>query len=104
MNSTVIEESKVKRLPPRKDVPESDTWDLSKLFPDDDAWEESFKRWESMVGGFEKFRGRLSEDAATLADCLSYDSQVDRAFSAMGLLAPAKGQAQEVKPGGTGGD
>ena len=49
MNATAVEETNVIRLSDRKDVPESDTWDLSKLFADDDAWEVSFKKWEGMV-------------------------------------------------------
>ena len=29
-------------LPPRREVNEDDTWDLSSLFPSDEAWEEAF--------------------------------------------------------------
>ena len=35
MSATAVEESKVQRLPERKDVAEADTWDLSKLFTSD---------------------------------------------------------------------
>ncbi len=87
MNATVTKESKVKRLPARQDVPEADTWDLSRLFSGDEAWDESFLQWESMLDGFERFRGRLGDSAASLAECLAFDSQVDRLGERLGNYA-----------------
>ena len=34
-----------KTLLPRNRVKSEDTWDLSSLFPDDDAWETAFLKW-----------------------------------------------------------
>ena len=87
MSVTTVEDVQVKRLPDRKDVAEGDTWDLSKLFADDEAWEESFTQWGSMIGGFEKFKGKLSESAAILAECLTYDSLCDRTGERLGNYA-----------------
>ena len=67
MNATAVEESKVQRLPERKDVDQTDTWDLSKLFATDDEWESSFKELEGMVGGYEQFRGTLADSAAPVS-------------------------------------
>jgi len=69
---------KLKSLPPRSKVKESDTWDLSGLFAGDDAWEAAFTRWEKRIAGYEKFRGRLAESAATLAACLKFDCDLGR--------------------------
>ncbi len=87
MNATAVEESNVVRLPARADVPASDTWDLSKLFANDQAWEESFNQWEAMISGFEAYRGTLSNSAADLAACLQFDSQVDRLGERLGNYA-----------------
>ena len=87
MNATAIDEANVVRLPERKDVPESDTWDLAKLFTDDEAWEEAFQKWESMVGGFENFKGKLGNSAVDLAACLTFDSEVDRLGERLGNYA-----------------
>jgi oligoendopeptidase F len=69
---------KLKRLPERRHVKRADTWDLSSLFPDDNAWEKALRQYESRIEGFETFRGKLGQDAATLAACVQYDLDTDR--------------------------
>jgi oligoendopeptidase F len=78
------------RLPERSEVKESDTWDLSKLFPNDDAWEQAFKEFEEKISGYAKFRGTLGNSAAELAACLNFDSRVDRLAERMGNYAYLK--------------
>ncbi len=78
---------KVKQLPPRGKVKASDCWDLGSLFPNDDAWETAFAKWEKRIARFEKFRGRLADDAKTLADCLKFDIDFDRAGERLGTYA-----------------
>ena len=70
--------NKVVRLPDRSDVALADTWDLSKLFPSDDAWHAAIKELESMIDGFAPFRGTLSDSPEQLAKLLAFDSSVDR--------------------------
>ncbi len=96
MSATLVEEKSIKRLPERKDVPESDCWDLSKLFAGDDAWEQAFSRWEKLVGGYQQFKEKLGHDAKVLAECLIFDSQVDRLGERLGnyaFLRTAENQA-----------
>lgn len=78
------------RLPERSEVNESDTWDLTKLFTSDDAWEQSFDEFEKLISGFAKFRGTLGNSAEDLANCLSFDSSVDRLAERMGNYAYLK--------------
>ncbi len=82
--------SKVKRLPPRSKVKPADTWDLAKLFADDEAWEKAFKKCQKEIGGYERFRGKLGESAASLAACLKFDSQFDRLAERLGNYAYLK--------------
>lgn len=70
--------STVISLPKRSEVSPQDTWDLSKLYANDEAWETSFKEFESRISGFEQFKGTLGQSAARLAECLKYDSDTDR--------------------------
>ena len=44
-------------IPERKDIDPKYTWDLSKLFPDEGAWEEGFRKFEGMIPGIGEFRG-----------------------------------------------
>lgn len=82
--------SKVKRLPPRSKVKPDDTWDLSKLFVDDDAWEQAFQQCQAKIAEFDKFRGTLAESAPSLAECLKFDSEFDRAAEQLGNYAHLK--------------
>lgn len=77
-------------LPERSEVSESDTWDLAKLFADDDAWETAFKSFEEMIPGFQPFRGTLANSASELAACLEFDSGVDRLGERLGNYAYLK--------------
>ncbi len=78
------------RLPERSEVKESDTWDLTKLFANDEAWDEAFKKLEAMIPEFEKYKGTLGNSAADLAACLKFDSSVDRMAEGMGNYAYLK--------------
>lgn len=79
--------SKVKQLPVRAQVKAGDTWDLDSLFANDAAWEKALKRFESRIDGYQAFRGKLGASAASLADCLKFDSELDRAAEKLGIYA-----------------
>jgi len=79
----------IKQLPPRSKVKESDRWDLGSLFSDDDAWEKAFARWEKRIAGYAKYQGKLG-DPATLAACLKFDQNFDRAGERLGTYAMLK--------------
>ncbi|HUY92114.1 MAG TPA: oligoendopeptidase F [Pirellulales bacterium] len=74
-------------LPKRSQVKTADTWDLASLCENDEAWEAAFKNWEKRIGGFEKFRGKLGESSKTLAACLKFDNDFDRAGERVGTYA-----------------
>jgi oligoendopeptidase F len=82
--------SSVKELPPRGKVRIADTWDLSSLFTGDEAWEKACAAWEEQIAGYAKFRGELGDDAETLAACLKFDEDFDRAGERLGTYAHLK--------------
>lgn len=79
--------AKVKKLPPRSQVKEADTWDLSSLFPNDAAWEKAFAAWEKRIGQYARYQGTLGKDAANLAALLKFDSDFERAGERLGTYA-----------------
>jgi oligoendopeptidase F len=79
--------SKAKQLPLRSKVKASDTWDLASLFPGDDAWETAFAAWEGRIAGYAGFQGKLSESPESLAACLEFDLDLDRAAERLGNYA-----------------
>lgn len=74
-------------LPARNEVAAQDCWDLSSLFPNDEAWEAAYKKLESQIDKFESFRGRLGESTETLYEALRFDSDFDRAAERLGTYA-----------------
>lgn len=74
-------------IPTRSEVDPKDTWDLDSLFASDEAWEEAYQAWEKQIAGFAEFQGKLGEDPATLAKCLQFDCDVDRAGDKLGIYA-----------------
>ena len=79
--------TKAKTLPTRDQVNPADCWDLTSLFTTDAAWEKAFKKWTGTISGYEAFRGNLGTSAQTLADCLKFDSTLDRAGEKIGTYA-----------------
>jgi oligoendopeptidase F len=80
----------VKKLPSRSEVKESDTWDLSRLYPNDKAWEKGFAAWQKQFDGYAAFQGKLGESAETLAECIKFDLDVSRAADRLGVYAHLK--------------
>jgi oligoendopeptidase F len=76
-----------RKLPLRSEVKTSDTWDLSSLFPNDDAWETAFTAWQKQIDGFARFQGKLAESAERLAECIRFNLDVERAGDRLGTYA-----------------
>lgn len=53
-------------LPNRNDVPEELTWDLTKIFKDDAAWEAAFKDVQGELPKLEQLKGTLGNSSTTL--------------------------------------
>lgn len=79
--------SEVVRLPQRSEVKESDTWDLAKLFENDDAWEVGFQKFEAMISGYEPFQGTLADSPSQLRACLDFDSELSQLAERLGSYA-----------------
>ena len=78
--------NKMATLPQRSEVSVDDTWDLTELFPQDSAWESAFKEFEAKIPGYAQFQGKLA-DATRLAECLEFDSGLDRMGERLGTYA-----------------
>jgi len=86
---------RVKQLLPRSKVKPSDTWDLSSLFPSDEAWETAFNAWEGRITEYTKFQGKLAESPESLAECLQFDLDLERTAERLGNYAFLK-MAEDV--------
>lgn len=57
-------------VPPRREVPVEHTWDAYSIYPSDEAWEAAFRELDAGLEGLSRFRGKLDESPALLADAL----------------------------------
>jgi len=57
---------------PRKDVPASDQWDLSKLYATEAAWEADLERYRGMREKIPAWKGNLGRSAEALAAALTF--------------------------------
>lgn len=87
--------AKTKALPARNKVKLVDTWDLTKLFKTDKAWQTSFKKWETQADTFASFRGRLGDSAKVVKKCFDYENDFERLGERLGSYAFLK-QSQDV--------
>ena len=85
----------VKTLPPRSKVKTADTWDLRPLYKTDAAWQGGFKALEKMVGGYDRFRGKLGASAKTVLACFEFDLEVEALGERLGSYAFLK-QSEDV--------
>jgi oligoendopeptidase F len=64
----------------RADVAIEDTWDLTRMFPTDEAWNEAAEKAPGLVAEAAAFRGRFAEGPATIRQAL------DAVYAANGAL------------------
>ena len=69
-------ETAVKTLPARSEIPVEETWKLEDIFANDEAWEKEFQEVKSQIPGAKQFEGKLGESAETLFKALQYQDQL----------------------------
>lgn len=65
-----------KKLPGREEVPEHLTWDLTTIFPTDDAWEEEFAQLQTEIPTIKKFQHTLGDSAEQLLKVLQLQDKL----------------------------
>ena len=65
-----------KTIPNRKDIPDSDKWDLTSLFKTDNDWELSLAKIEPMAQEIVQYKGKLGTSKETLLEALKKYSEL----------------------------
>jgi len=65
------------RIPLRSEIADSDKWDLSKLFANDEQWNSSLAEFEKMAERISSFQGTLGKSALSLADYLDFSRDLN---------------------------
>lgn len=70
--------SETKQLPMREEVAEASTWDLTKIFVDDSAFEVAFKELQAELTHATSYKGTLKNGGAAFLAALEYVLDVSR--------------------------
>ena len=65
------------RIPLRSEIADSDKWDLSKLFSNDEEWNSSLAEFEKMTERIPSYQGTLGKSALSLADYLDFSRDLN---------------------------
>jgi oligoendopeptidase F len=71
----------------RSSIPDRFKWDLSQIFPTDQAWRSAKDKLASAVPSVRAFKGTLGTSAAKLADALELASRLSKDFSRLAVYA-----------------
>lgn len=74
-------------IPERNQIPTADRWDLAKLFPAEDGWEQGLRQYEEMVPRIAAFKGTLGESAGNLRSCLQFLNELEMLDERVGYYA-----------------
>ncbi len=74
---TTEQPSTQKTTPLRSEISIEDTWDLTALYEDDEAWESDFAKLKESYPQIAEFRGRLGHSASDLLEVLEFERSMD---------------------------
>jgi oligoendopeptidase F len=79
--------TKKRSIPPRSAVKLDDTWDLTKIFKSDAAWEKGYKQLEKMIPTFGSFRGKLGKSPKQIRACVEFEAEFNKLAERLGVYA-----------------
>lgn len=65
----------------RTRIEEKYKWDLTHIYPSDDAWKQSKERLLAELAGVEQYKGTLNRSAGQLLNCLELTTRLSKEFS-----------------------
>ena len=80
-------ENNVATIPTRAEVAPEDKWSLSRLYPDDAAWEADFSRYTEITQKIPELRGTLGTSAGSLADGMDLLNEIKQLEERLGYYA-----------------
>lgn len=71
----------------RREIPPPLTWDLTQIYPNEEAWEQSRARVASALPDLGRFQGHLGDSGKMLADALSRQLDIRKELDRVGAYA-----------------
>ncbi len=82
----------------RKEVPEHLTWNLTDIFPDEEAWVDALKKVLEQLPSVTQYQGRLGEGPGVLFDCIEAMEALSMKLSQVMSYAMLKQSADGADP------
>lgn len=82
----------------REEVPKHLTWDLSDLFDSEETWQEQIKLVENDLFLFDAFKGKVTDNSATLLDCLEQREKLTHKLIKISTFASLKQSEDGTNP------
>lgn len=82
----------------RSEQIEKNTWDLTTIFPTDDAFEQAFEKLSGYLGKEKAFQGKLGESSDQLLNALLLDSEIDELLGKVYVYAHLKHDEDTTNP------
>ena len=79
------------QVPERSELPAADTWDLTSIYEDDDAWAAAYESVADRVDDLREYEGRVTESPATLLEFLELRESILREVSMVSSYASLRG-------------
>lgn len=90
--------SEAKKIPERSEIPEHETWNLTDLYPSDEAWQADFEAAQTLTKQLPGYAGRLGESAKTLLEYMELQQEVGEHLSNLIEYAMRKGDQDTRVP------
>jgi oligoendopeptidase F len=78
------------KIPTRSEIPDSDKWDLTLLFPTEQDYRCEFTRLQELYPEIVRYKTRLGESAKSLLECLEFEKSLDQIAERLGHYASLK--------------
>ena len=75
------------QVPERDELPTQDTWDLTSIYEDDDAWAAAYESVSDRIDDLREYEGRVTESPGTLLEFLELRESVLREVSTVSSYA-----------------
>jgi oligoendopeptidase F len=89
-------------IPTRKEIPESDTWDLNKLYPTEEDYQQEFERLKQEYPRYASFKGKVDRSAQDLLNVLEFDKSIDVLAEKLGHYVSLKASEDSSDRGNLG--
>lgn len=86
----LAEQTKMKQLPKREEIPVERTWDVEAIFPTIEEWETEFNSLKEEMPNLQKFKGQLATSSDQLLQCLKYQNELSMRIGKLYVFAHLK--------------